>query len=35
MDLINSNDNIDELFGISTFIDGVIRFRIYADLQKK
>ena len=34
MDLINSDDNIDELFGISTFNDGVIRFRIYADLRR-
>ena len=33
MDLINSDDNIDEMFGISVFNDGVIRFRIYADLK--
>ena len=33
IDLINSDDNIDELFGISIFNDGVIRFRIYTDLK--
>ena len=33
IDLINSDDNIDELFGISVFKDGVIRFRIYTDLK--
>ena len=35
MDLINSDDNIDELFGISVFNNGVIRFRIYTDFKKK
>ena len=34
MDLINSDDNMDELFGISIFNDVVICFRIYADLQR-
>ena len=33
IDLINSDDNIDELFCISVFNDGVIRFRIYTDLK--
>ena len=33
IDLINSDHNIDELFGISVFIDAVICFRIYADLN--
>ena len=32
--LINSDDNMDELFGISTFNGGVIRVRIYAYLQR-
>ena len=33
MDLINSDDNIDELFGLSV-INGVIRFRKSTDLQR-
>ena len=33
IDVINSDDNIDELFGISVFTDSVIRFRIYTDLK--
>ena len=35
IDLINSDNNIDELFGISVFNDGIIRFRIYTDLKNK
>ena len=33
IDLINSDDNIDEFFGISIFNDCVIRFRMYTDLK--
>ena len=33
MDLINSNDNIFELFGIKIYNDGVIRCRIQTDLK--
>ena len=32
IDLINSDDNIDELFGIKIYNDSVIRCRIYTDL---
>ena len=34
MNLINSGDNIDKLFGLSVFNDGVIRFKIYSDLKQ-
>ena len=33
IDLINSDDNIDELFGIKIYNDGVIRCRIYTDFK--
>ena len=33
MDLINSDDNMDELFCIKIYNDGVIRCRIYTDLK--
>ena len=31
--LINFDDNIDKLFAISLFNDGVVRFKIYAGLK--
>ena len=33
IDLINSDGNMDKLFGISVFNDGVFRFRIYTDIK--
>ena len=34
MDLINSDDNMDELFGITEYKDSKIRFHIFDDLQR-
>ena len=34
MDLINSDDNMDELFGITEYKDNKIRFHIFYDLQR-
>ena len=34
MDLINSDDNMDELFGIAEYKDHKIRFHIFDDLQR-
>ena len=34
MDLINSDDNMDELFGITEYKDNKIRFHIFGDLQR-
>ena len=34
MDLINSDDNMDELFGITEYKDNKIRFHIFDDLQR-
>ena len=31
MDLINSDDNMDEMFGMKIYNDGVIRCQIYTD----
>ena len=33
INLINSNDIIDDLFALKVFLDGIICFRIYADLK--
>ena len=33
MDLINSDDNMDELFGITEYKDNKIRFHIFDDLR--
>ena len=34
MDLINSDDNMDELFGITEYKENKIRFHIFDDLQR-
>ena len=34
IDLINSDDNIYELFGITVYKDNKIRFHIFDDLQR-
>ena len=34
IDLINSDDNMDELFGITEYKDNKIRFHIFDDLQR-
>ena len=34
MDLINSDDNINELFGIPEYNNNEIRFHIFDDLQR-
>ena len=34
MDLINSDDNMDELFGITEYNNNKIRFHIFDDLQR-
>ena len=34
MDLINSDDNMDELFKITEYKDDKIRFHIFDDLQR-
>ena len=34
MDLINSDDNMDGLFGITEYKDNKIRFHIFDDLQR-
>ena len=34
IDLINSDENMDELFGITEYKDNKIRFHIFDDLQR-
>ena len=34
MNLVNSNDQVNELFGITKYKDNNIRFHIFDDLQR-